>query len=283
MIRSASEFPRVPAALCLFSAAAVASVGLASATVAPARADETIRLVPHRAIYRLENVQAQPGTGIADVTGAIYFDLRLTCTDFVMKQQFLLEIVRSNNRSTQVRTEYSSAERRDGTRLSFETKTTSGGRVTDEFAGTATLTGPGGTGTATLSRPSSRSFALVKGTFFPTTHTIEMIRRAKAGDLAFWGLLYDGSDGDKLSGVNTTIGALADAPAGGPKSPLLSGKGWWMTMAFFSLETRNSAPRYRVRAHMLPSGVSTRLRLIYGEFAVDAVPQAIEKHPDPTC
>ena len=122
--------------------------------------------------------RGKPGTG---TSGTYAFEIRLTCDGYVVNQRLRLETAGAR---AAVASEQQSqmTESRDGKKLRFEHRTTTGGRQTSLVKGEA-LIGDDGKGEARFTDPEGQSVALTATTLFPVAIARETIRQAKAGDI----------------------------------------------------------------------------------------------------
>ena len=103
------------------------------ATLAPAAAQD---FAPHRAVYSVSALdRGKPGTG---TSGTYAYEIRLTCDGYVVNQRLRLETAGAR---AAVASEQQSqmTESRDGKKLRFEHRTTTGGRQTSLVKGEALI------------------------------------------------------------------------------------------------------------------------------------------------
>ena len=147
----------------------------AVATLAPAAAQD---FAPHRAVYAVSSLdRGKPGAGSS---GTYAFELRLTCDgSYVVNQRLRLETAGAR---AAVASEQQSqmTESRDGRKLRFEHRTTTGGRQTSLVKGEA-LIGDDGKGEARFTDPEGQSVALSATTLFPVAIARRPSRGVAAG------------------------------------------------------------------------------------------------------
>jgi hypothetical protein len=182
----------------LFPVAALAS---SFAAFGPAMAQD---FQPHRAVYAvssLENGKPSGGT-----SGTYAFELRLTCDGYVVNQRLRLDMgvgrgAVTSEQQTQL------TESRDGRRLRFEHRTTTGGKQASLVKGEA-LIGDDGKGEARFAAPEGQTVALPAGTLFPVAFARETVRQAKAGETGFDTRFFFGEKVKPPQSVNILIGRL---------------------------------------------------------------------------
>lgn len=173
----------------------------AAAAIAPASAQE---FAAHRAVYAITAVEnGKPGVG---TSGTYAYELRATCDGYVINQRLRLDAAGGR---TAVATEQQSqmTESRDGKKLRFEHRTTTGGKQTSLFKGEALL-GDDGKGQSRFSDPEGQTVALPAGTLFPVAIVRETIRQAKAGETGFDALFFYGEKVKPPQSVNIVIGRV---------------------------------------------------------------------------
>ncbi len=242
------------------------------------------RQAPHKAIYALATDRIRAAPDLAHADGAIYYELRETCTDWRMRQRFRLRLTRDDREAVETETDSLLVEARDGRRLSFEVVTKAGDTVTERLSGVATLSRIGGPGVVELKEPAPARIPLPAGTVFPTRHFLTVVRAAERGRRSFWSTVFDGSEeGGRHSGINVVILDRKPSPGEAEPRPILRRPGWLMRVTYFSPEAADGAPTYSFRAHLTDNGVARDMLLDYGAFTLTSTLKAIEPLDRPDC
>ncbi len=143
-----------------------------------------------------------------------------------------------------------------------------------------------------LTKPDKRSIFLPAGAYFPVQHTIALIQAARAGKASFRADLYDGSErGEK---VFDTVAALGRplAPGANRKLPGVANadrldavKSWPVSIAFFEARTGrvDALPSYEMGFWLFENGVSRKLSIDYGDFAMQGDLKDIVFHEPSKC
>ena len=182
-------------------AAAVAFLAAFSIGLDPAMAQD---FAPHRAVYAVSSLEnGKPGSG---TSGTYAFELRQTCDGYVVNQRLRVEIGAGRGAVTSEQ-QSQMTESRDGRRLRFEHRTTTGGKQSSLVKGEA-LIGDDGKGEARFTDPEGQTVALPSGTQFPVALARETIRRAKAGEIGFDTRFFYGEKVKPPQSVNVLIGKL---------------------------------------------------------------------------
>lgn len=173
----------------------------ATAATTPASAQE---FAPHRAVYAITAVEnGKPGSG---ASGTYAYELRATCDGYVVNQRLRLDA--SGGREAVASEQQSQmTESRDGKKLRFEHRTTTGGRQVSLLKGEALL-GDDGKGESRFADPGGQTVALPVGTLFPVAIARETIRQAKAGETGFDTLFFYGEKVKPPQSVNIVIGKV---------------------------------------------------------------------------
>ncbi len=239
---------------------------------------------PHKAIYALTTDRIKTAPDLAHADGAIYYEIRETCTDWRMRQRFRLRLTRNDSEAVETETDSLLVEARDGRRLSFKVVTKSGDTVTERLSGVATLSRIGGPGVVELKEPEPARIPLPAGTVFPTRHFLTVVRAAERGQRSFWSMVFDGSEeGGRHSGINVVILDRKPSPGEAEPRPILRRPGWLMRVTYFSPEAGDGAPTYSFRAHLTDNGVARDMLLDYGAFTLTSTLKVIEALDRPDC
>jgi hypothetical protein len=177
------------------------SLAAALVTFGPAMAQD---FVPHRAVYAVSSLdRGKPG---GSTSGTYAYELRLTCDGYVVNQRLRLEMGGGRGAVTSEQ-QSQLTESRDGRRLRFEHRTTTGGKQANMVKGEA-LMGDDGKGEARFADPEGQTVALPANTLFPVAIARETIRQAKAGETGFDTQFFFGEKVKPPQSVNILIGKL---------------------------------------------------------------------------
>ncbi len=174
---------------------------LLAVVAGPASAQE---FAPHRAVYSVTTLDKGKPSG--EATGTYAFELKATCDGFVVNQRLRLET--PGARAAAVTEQQSQmTEGRDGKKLVFEHRTTSGGKQVGLVKGEA-LIADDGNGQARFTDPEGQTVALPAGTLFPVSIARATIRQAKAGETGLDALFFFGDKVKPPQSVNILIGKV---------------------------------------------------------------------------
>ncbi len=120
----------------------------------------------------------------------------------------------------------------------------------------------------------------------PTEHTREVLAAAERGEKLLSANIYDGSpDGRKIYETLTVIGGviLPDDKAP-PLAPALAGlKRYPVTISYFEMGKTDRTPAYTLAFDLYENGISSALRLNYGNFALKGRLSSVEFLPQKPC
>ncbi len=268
-------------------------LSLAPASGASAAASE-IKFAPHRAIYDITLGRSAPGSGVNDMTGRLVYELTGgACEDYAQSMRFVTQSSSSDG-SEQINDMWTtSSEEVTGSRLKFSTTQLRDEQAAEVTEGDADRRGRSGEVKIELTRPDAKVMALPAGTYFPIQHSIALLEAAKAGKSRFEADVYDGSEkGDKVSATTTLIGKGRQPEtkelASVTNADRLKGIAFWpISTSYFekgkTLDTKDSLPTYEMSAHFYENGVSTRLVMDYGDFALKGELKELTFLPEPKC
>lgn len=106
--------------------------------------------------------------------------------------------------------------------------------------------------------------------FFPVQQTLKGLAAARAGESALEISAYDGSgDGQKVYHSLNIIGRPMSKPSNDEvekSEAMKSMRRWPVVASYFEREKPDSAPLYTLSFEMWDNGVSSNLKLDYGDF-----------------
>src|SRR5258708_27399711 len=240
---------------------------------------------PHRAVYAITSIEnGKPGSGSS---GTYAYELRATCDGYVVKQRLRLDAAGGRDA---VASEQQSqmTESRDGKKLRFEHRTTTGGKQTSLVKGEATL-GDDGKGEARFADPEGQTAALPVGTLFPVAIARETIRQAKAGETGFDGLFFFGEKVKPPQAVNVLIGKvpkrLADLKIPEGAGQLAEGRARiYYRAGFFDAQSKGQGePAFEMSSITLDNGIELYGTHEEGESGIEYRITRLEPLPKPDC
>jgi hypothetical protein len=282
---------RLRAGLC--AALLCAALAGQSAWTSAWAAGESVLLAPHRAIYELTLAATRGGTGVQSVAGRMVYDLvGSPCEGYTQNMRFVTRMMHQSGSAAVSDLRSTTWEDSVGKRFRFDSSQVRDDKTTEATAGDAARLGATEGIKVDLTKPAKRSLSLPAGAYFPIQHTMALIRAARDGKSSFRADLYDGSEkGEK---VYDTVAALgrAQAPGGNRKlaeaagaEPLNTVQAWPVSIAYFEprSEGMDALPVYEIAFLMYENGVSRKLHIDYGDFALEGDLTEIAFHEQPKC
>ena len=261
---------------------AAGAVMLAGGLAHRAEASETdVMLAPHRAVYDITLHRAQGGSGIADMSGRMVYEITgNACVGYSQNMRFVTNVVNQEGVTSLTDLRTTSWEDAASSAFRFNSSQYKDRKLTETTVGDASRASGTGRLKVALSRPAKKQLDLTPQAMFPIQHSRELIVRARRGEQLFTADLYDGSEkGDK---VYTTVSFLGKGRAPGDlegleevesAKPLLTVPAWPISISYYEPETsrQDAVPTYELSFLYYANGVSRRLLIDYGSFAVKGV------------
>jgi len=253
---------------------------------------ETAGMIGHKALYSMKLGTVRAGSNFIGVSGNMSLEMEKTCGGWTMSQNLRMDLQMPDGGEVLQDLRFSGWESDDGLHYRFFASNKVDG-AREDFRGGARLEGRHGPGYATFKVPNDSKIPIPEMTMFPLGHTAWLIARARAGDRQASGFVFDGADGGGPQKVTAFIGPRLD-PGEHDGSELAKGlpdnvrsllrrPGWKIRMAFYNIDSRDSAPDYEVEILQLDNGVTPRLLLDYEEFTVILTQESLEEIREPRC
>jgi hypothetical protein len=239
---------------------------------------EAMALAPHRAIYEISLAKARSGAGVSELSGRMVYELTGSpCEGYTQNMRF---VTRTTNHEGEVSVSdlrSSSWEDGAGQRLRFETIHYRDEQLADQTAGNALRGATAGDIKVELTKPKKQEMSLPPHVLFPVQHSMKMLEAARAGHTVFAADLYDGSEkGDKVYTTTAFIGgrlapgAVRALPQVRNAEKLNALPAWPVSLGYYEVgnDRGDALPAYELAFVIFDNGVSHRIFIDYGEFAV---------------
>jgi hypothetical protein len=263
--------PRASAALI---AALIAVSGNGSAWGGPSG---PVHLAPHRAVYDISLERTSPGSGVADMTGRLVYEITgSTCEGFTQSMRFVTRTTNQEGETSITDLRTSSWEDVPSRRLRFSTNTFQNEQLAEQTKGDARRSQSHEAARVDLDKPARKSVDVAAGVFFPVQHSVALIEAARSGKRMFKADLYDGSDnGEKIYATSAAIGRMAEP--GAIAMPALAENGdklarvpsWPISISYYepAVAKSDTLPAYEMSYRFHDNGVTSKLMIDHGEFA----------------
>jgi EipB-like len=253
----------------------------------PARADAEMAASPvvfaaHRAIYELSIDATTPGSGVSAIGGRIVYELTgSACEGYAQNMRFVTVTSNSEGGSQTTDLRTSSWEQVPAQKLRFSSSTYNNDELAEQARGTAQRSGLQDAPAVDLSKPEKKAFSISSPVYFPMQHSTALIQAARTGTRHFAADLYDGSEsGAKVYSTSALIGERFAPGAGSIKSlagqisgtTLDSVPSWPVSISYFAqgitAKHKDEVPLYEMSYRFHENGVTSDLRLDYGDYAL---------------
>lgn len=244
----------------------------------PAKPVEAGELTPHRAIYDITLDGTRSAASVTDMTGRMVYELTgSACEGWTQNMRFVSRM--TNQEGSVSLTDMRSSSWEDGVAKAFRFNSSQyrEAKLSESTSGDANREAPEKEGKVDIAKPEKKEMKLRPNVYFPIQHSIALLAAARRGETVFIADLYDGSEkGEKIYATTTYIGR--ERPAGYNKSlpevataaPLDGLRSWPVSISYFELgaEKKDAVPSYELAFVYFENGVSRRLFIDYGDFAI---------------
>jgi hypothetical protein len=254
---------------------------LACAALWPAAAygaGDAVPLAPHRAVYDMMLDTRRASTSVTDLSGRMVYELTgSACEGYTQTMRFVTHMIGQDGKSSITDLRSTSWEEGTGNRLRFESSQLRDETRAEATQGEAARAAPGGEVRVELREPAKKTLAIPARTYFPVQHSIALIAAARAGKTSFRADLYDGSEtGEKVYDTTAVIGrplspsAVKALPTVKAAERLDSLAAWPVSISYYEpgSDNKDALPAYELGFLFFENGVSRKLQIDYGEFAI---------------
>jgi hypothetical protein len=250
-------------------------------------------LAPHRAVYEMTLAEARGGAGVTAVSGRMVYELTgSACEGYTQNMRFVTQMANQKGGATLTDLRSSSWEEGSGKRFRFNSSQFRDEKPTEATAGDAARANAADAAKVELTKPVTKHLALPQRVYFPIQHSIALLDAAHVGKRSFRADLYDGSEkGEKVYDTISVIGRMI--PAGGNRKlarvknaeRLDAIAAWPVSIGYFEPNSDNSdaVPVYELTFWFFENGVSRKLFIDYGEFAIQGELAQITFHEPSKC
>jgi hypothetical protein len=277
----------LPQAVLLFLAASIALVSAPQASHAQLiPAARAAQLTSHRAVYDLTLDKTGAGSNVSDIRGQLIYDFSGSeCQGYTLNTRLITEIFDREGKpsTTDIRSE--NQEDAEGKRFRFNTSQYVNDKLSESTKGLAVRPSRSrDIVNVELEKPKRGMLTLSGNVYFPTQHSLTILKAALAGQTRLQADIYDGSEkGTKVYETTTVIGAPlelaanAQLPAVKNSEALDAIQSWPVVVSYYDQgPKKDGLPAYEVSFRMYANGVSRKLKLDYGTFSLNGELSAIE-------
>ena len=274
------------------SAGLVCLAAACSAASAPVVA-QGISLAPHRAVYEMTLATTRGGSGVTAVSGRMVYELTgSACEGYTQNMRFVTQMTNQGGNTVISDLRSSSWEEAYGRRFRFNSSQFRDEKPTEATAGDAARANSADDIKVELTKPAKKGLSLSARVYFPVQHSIALLQAAKEGKASFRADLYDGSEkGEKVYDTVSIIGRRR-APGANQQLPRVKNvealdeiEAWPVSIGYFEPKSDNTdaVPVYELSFLFFENGVSRKLYIDYGEFAINGELKEITFHSPSKC
>lgn len=234
-----------------------------------------LNIAPHRAAYDITLAASKAGSGVGEVMGRMVYEITgNACEGFTQNMRIVTRMAASEGNEMLSDMRSTTWEDGAGDRFRFELSQLRDEKGSDATTGDARRVAPGIA--VELTRPERKELKLGADVMFPMQHTIGLLAAARGGKSIFVANLFDGSEkGEKVYATTAVIGPrrtganakLAKAKNAERLDQLVA---WPVSISYFEKgkEAADAVPDYELAFLAFENGVSRKLYIDYGEFAI---------------
>lgn len=242
-----------------------------------------VQFLPHRAVYDIVLARASPGSGITDMTGRMVYELvGNECAGYSQKMRFVTRITGRDGEAQVNDLRTTTWEQAAGQKLRFTTKQFRNDQLEETTDGDAERSTGDNAVDVRLKEPGPKQLELGAGVMFPMQHSQALIEAAKGNEKTLEAELYDGSEkGEKVYLTNAFIGKEAReedklkgvSPEIATRTNLTAHAAWPMAISYYDAKAEGGdmVPNYELSFHLYDNGVSSKLFIDYGDFAIEGM------------
>ncbi len=233
-------------------------------------------LVPHRAVYDLTLARSDPAAGLASAEGRMVIEYAgSVCDGWTVGFRMATKYQPNEGAGRLIDSRSTSFESGDFLEYHYQQQDFIDSRAEPEERVKASREKADGDGQGAVSSPEEKDFALPAGVAFPVQHQVRLMDAAERGEQRDASMVFDGTDGDKVSRVISVIGPRKpfgsndSDKANGEAAALASHVSSRMTISYYPVEGNEDTPSYQSSFDMYDNGVATNVVFDYGDFALN--------------
>ncbi|ASP36598.1 hypothetical protein CHH27_03450 [Labrenzia sp. VG12] len=275
----------------LFCAAALVIGQGTPVLAAGAGASAGQKLAPHRAVYDMKLGDTEEQAGIAGLSGRMVYDFSgNACEGYSVNFRFVTEFQDTNGGSQITDLQTTSFEEPAAASYQFLSKTFVDQKLVEETRGTAHAGADART--VELKQPAEKSLEIGGDVLFPTEHLLAILKAADENVHFLAADIYDGAEtGEKVYATTTVIGTRAVNDLQGNADAVaasLDGETYWpVTVAYFDPSKDDASgelmPVYQLAFRLYENGISSHLKLDYGDFTIHGKMASLELYEEGDC
>jgi hypothetical protein len=243
-------------------------------------------LAPHRAVYEITLGDAKGGSGVSDLSGRMVYELTgSACQGYTQNMRFVTRMTNQEGQTSITDMRSSSWEDALAKAFKFTSTQYKDAKLEESTNGDAARSGPNGEVKVEISKPSKKALNIKGNTLFPMQHSLALIAAARKGEQLFVADIFDGSEkGEKVYTTASFIGVL-NAPGYNASLSRVENsealdkvRSWPISISYYEAGAQKSdaVPAYELAFLYFENGVSRRLFIDYGDFAIRGTLKKLE-------
>lgn len=233
-------------------------------------------LAPHRAVYDLTLARSDPPAGLASAEGRMVIEYAGSpCEGWTVGFRMATKYRPNEGEGRLIDSRSTAFESGDFLEYHYQQQDYIDGKAEPEERVKASRDRAEAEGKGTVSSPEEKEFTLPAGVVFPVQHQLRLMDAAERGEQRDASMVFDGTDGEKVSRVISVIGPRKPAgandsdKANAEAAALASRPSWRMTISYYPVEGQEDTPSYQSSFDMYDNGVATNVVFDYGDFALN--------------
>lgn len=241
-------------------------------------------LIPHKALYKIDMIGKKSSAQVLNVSGKMMYEWRSDCFAWVSDHNLDVVYDYADTSAVRIQSNFSTYETLDGLEMNFSTRKKRNGVPFEDLRGYANLKDK----EVEFSIPEGLTQDLPEDTLFPMSHTLQVLKRMKAGERFFASTIFDGSDKRGPIFVNTFMGSAKQPPSElfentDLDQALLKTPARDIRLSFFPSGSDSPAlPEYEMSVVLHKNGVISDMVIEYEDFTVSQTLIGLEEQ-DNTC
>ncbi len=250
-----------------------------------------IKLAPHQAVYEI--TLERGGSAISRLTGRMVYEVTgSACEGYEQNMRYVTRSVSSEGVTTLSDMRAASFEGAKGKTFKFSSSQYQDEKLLEQTIGGAFRNLKTGKINVKLKQPKQSKLQIPSKAYFPIQHSIALLEAAGQGKSVLSVDIYDGTDkGNKVYATTSVIGTLLSPAADGklPKVKAAENLGklraWPISISYFEKNTgqTDEVPVYELAFRFYENGVSRKLYIDYGSFAVRGVLSKLRYYKTSKC
>lgn len=239
---------------------------------------QPVKLEAHRAVYDMTLDTNRRSGSITSANGRMVYELTgSACEGYTQNMRFVTEMTAQEGQPNVTDLRSTTFEDAKFLTFRFNSTTLRNDRTTEAVQGDAVRPGADGGIKVDLTKPRKKTVNLAAGAKFPVQHSVALIDAARAGRTVLRADLYDASDkGEKvyetLARIGTRVGrdVSGSLPSVAGAERLNAIAAWPVSISYYDKgsDKRDALPTYELSFLFFENGVSRKIQIDYGEFAL---------------